>query len=251
MAAAGIARVVRLALGLGAFVLASLPGAARAQAVPPLEGREAAARHVWIDTGWDPTFTLGLGAGLALARPSPRQRVGIEASFRAPLVLLTRFDAWNLWLGATWAGWLRSGLGVVIGQHGSLRVDHDALGTRVGVGTTTSLRPGYYAPRWSAALDLAGTMVLATHIASSSVVGESYADRYPGRPSPGGPRDGWYVLTASRYRFGTALAARPFPRTALHLVGGLAYTPALDGAIANPPVAPLPFYVEGGGQLAW
>jgi hypothetical protein len=174
-----------------------------------------------------------------------------DAAFRASVVLLPGFDAWQLAFGATGAWVSPRGFGVTLGLHPDVRVAHDTTGTKVAFGTALGARPGYYGRSFSVALDLLWSTAVATHVAHSDAVKDTFRDRYPDGRDAGAPKDGFYVFTSHRFRFGAAGGVAFGPAVAVHAACGFAYTPQVRGIVANPPMSPMPFYAGGGGAYRW
>jgi hypothetical protein len=165
--------------------------------------------------------------------------------------LLPEFGAWQLSLGLTGAWVSRSGLGATAGLHPDLRFARDSTGTKVAFGAALGTRPGYYAKTFSVALDALWSTAIATHMTHSEAVKDTFRDRYPGDASGDHPQDGWYAFSSHRLRFGAAGGLVVGHAGAIHGSFGFAYTPQVQGIVANPPYAPLPFYVNAGGSYRW
>gem|GEM_PF-6332516 len=241
--------VLAMAFGLG---VSAAPSRALAQPAPPIAGRDSPASRLSLDVGWDPTWLFALGYSHRLARPTAQSSLWLDAGFRAPLTRVPLVEAASFVGGFTFVATTRSGWGTAVACHTSVMTADDSTGTKLGFALATSLRPGWYAPRWSVALDLLAKTTIASYMHHSDAVRDLFTDRYPdGRATASGPRDGIYALAARRYRLGLAVAWAPSASVGLHAVGGMSHDRQLSGITANPPVGPLPFYVEAGGAYRW
>jgi hypothetical protein len=194
---------------------------------------------------------LDAGGSRQLVQVGGRVRLAGDGALRLPLVLLPGLDAWQLAFGLTGSGVLQNGLGATIGLHPDVRFADDSSGTKVAIGAALGARPGYYARRWSAALDLLWSTAVATHMSHSEAVKDTFRDRYPDGRAGDGPEDGWFAFSSHRLRLGVAGGLAAAPWLAFHGSAGFAYTPQVGGILANPPISPMPFYANVGGAYRW
>ena len=204
--------------------------------------------------GWDPTWLVGLGYAHRVPPLGGRYSAQVDAVLAVPLVLIPELNAGKL-TGGVQALLLGHGrLGTVAGAHTGLTLANDPTGTKVGWGLELNVQPGYFAPTWSIAIDLAWRTALATYIAHAERVRDTFDDRYPdGAPAGAqdGPRDGWYFLPANRFHVGAAGGFVIAARTALSLAGGFDYTPQVEGVLVNPAIGGMPFYARLEGDYRW
>lgn len=240
-------------IGSVAALLAALfaPSTAHAQAIAPVVGTDLAARRVWLGVGWDPTLTTDLGGSLEPLAPLTDFRLFADAAFRAPVVLLSGLDDWQLALGATFVFGTGKGLGATLGVHPDVRLANDTTGSKVALGAALGVRPGYYVKNWSVAFDALWSMALATHMAHSNAVKDLFEERYPSGARGQGPHDGWYAFSSHRVHLGVSAGVAPARAIALHVSAGFAYTPQVAGILANPPIGPMPFFANLGGAYRW
>lgn len=228
------------------------PSTSEAQAIAPTIGRDAPDRRVWFEPGWDPTWVAGFGGSYAAWLPRNGMRIDVDMGARVPIVL--GFDAWQFAAGATTLFITDSGMGVALGVHPDLRLAHDAIGTKLGIGGAVGARPGYYGKSWTLALDALASVALTTHVWHSNEVRDLFNDRYPtdaGAAAINGPRDGWYRATSHRLRLGLAGGMAVSKLATLHATAGFVYTPHVGGVVANPPIGPMPFFATLGGAIRW
>lgn len=228
--------------------------AAQAQAqTPMIAGAPPPEHRIGLDLGWDPTWVIGLGyahRGPLLGR-HPTQ---IEASLVLPVALIPGFDGARLEGGLSGLFAMENGLGVAAGLHTGLTLADDSLGTHLGWGLAISARPGYYAPRWSVALDLGYRTSLVTYMAHSDAVEDLFTDRYPDGGGPegsDGPKDGFYAFPAHRLRLGLLGGVRAGEHVGVFLAGGLELTPQAQGLTGYAPLTAMPFYGQLGGDYRW
>jgi hypothetical protein len=233
---------------LGAALLTSRSSA---QSIAPVVGRDPPVARAWAGSSWDPTLTVDAGGSYEVGRVRPRLRLVADAAFRAPVVLLPGFDAWQLAFGATGLWSAPCGFGVAAGLHPDVRLAHDATGTKVAFGASLGARPGYYGRSFSAALDLVWSTAVATHVAHADAVEDTFRDRYPNGQPGAGPEDGFYAFSSHRFRVGAAGGVAVGRSVAVHGAFGFSFTPQVDGIVANPPISPMPFYAGAGGAYRW
>jgi hypothetical protein len=242
--------VIALCLGAGLWARAT-----RADVVPPLIGAERPIARVWFDAGWDPTFAASAGVSTRLLRPMPSTSLHLDTAFAAALVLLAEGPAFRVASGVTGSVAPSSGgFGLALGFHPDLRSSSDSVAHMLALGVTAGARPGYYARRWTVALDLAWSAAALTHIAPRAVLYDLFDERYPtesdGAAEPQGPAARLYTWTSHRFRFGLSGGVAFMRWLDVHSEAGFAWTPQLTG-LMNPPYGPLPFYAAFGGAYRW
>ncbi|MCB9588380.1 MAG: hypothetical protein H6718_23430 [Polyangiaceae bacterium] len=201
--------------------------------------------------GWDPTWLVSLGYSRGLDTPLGVSGTQLDAGLALPLTQIPRANAFKIWLGGQ-RFWNTPGFGMATGSHFTLVLANDATGKKLGLGGELSLRPGYYHQRWSLALELAGRLALSTYIAHSDRVRDLYRNRYPdGSGGAEGPQDGWYWLPAARYHVGVAGGWLASERLEFSGVLGFDYSPQVEGAIDNPSIGGVPFYIRTEGAYRW
>jgi hypothetical protein len=228
---------------------------AHAQEFAPQLTRVASDSRGFVSTGWDPTFVLDGGAEHTVWRPTRRSALTLGGALRLPLVLIPEFDSFGLAAGPSFTSVTKSGVGVRTALFASLRTASDATGTKVGARLTPELSAGYFARSWSASVVASMTTTFATYMHHSDAVRDLFRDRYPPGQAPSnaidGPKDGLYALTGQQYRLGAAGGLQLSKLVGLYLVAGYVQTPQVEEVGVNPPIGPLPFYMQLGGDLRW
>lgn len=241
-------RPTAFAIALAAGLLVSAP--ASAQSVATLVGRKRPPARAWVDAGWDPTFVVGLGLS-SRVWSRPGTTADIDLGLFVPPVVTPSSASLMTTVGVTATHVRASGLGVALGLHPDVRSAEDSVARSLALGSTLTLRPGYYAPRATAALDLGYALTWATIVRPRAPVVDLFRDRYPdARAGDGGGAGGVFALASHRLRLGVTGGAAFSPRFALHGGLGFAWTPQRAGLV-NPPYGPLPFYVSLGGSYRW
>jgi hypothetical protein len=240
-------RLHLLALGLGAALLTR---STLAEVTPPLVGAERPVARVWLDAGWDPTFVGSTGISSRVLRFGRSTSLDLDAVIAAPLILIPDGRAFRVASGATGSVTPRDGgFGVSLGLHPDLRSSSDSVANMIALGVTAGARPGYYAVRWTAALDLAWSAAALTHIAPRAKVYDLFRDRYPDQDAQG-PAAQLHTWTSHRFRLGVTGGFVLRRWLSVHSEAGFAWTPQLTGLV-NPPYGPLPFYAALGGAYRW
>lgn len=236
---------VPLALGLAS-------ANAHAQ-TPMISGAPPPKHRVGLSLGWDPTWIAGLGyahSGPVLLEQYPTQ---FEVALVLPVALLPSFDGARLEGGISTLFTKANKAGLAASAHTGLALADDSLGTHLGWSFAISVKPGYYAPRWSVALDLGYRTSLVTYMAHSDAVKDLFADRYPdgGPNADHGPKNGFYAFTAHRFRLGLMTGFRAGEHVGLFLTAGLQYTPQAQRLSGYAPLTSLPYDGQLGGDYRW
>ena len=185
-----IAMAGALALGVSLGVSLLLAAPARAQEVNLARLDEGPANRVYVRTGAEWAFVMGVGyERTASVASHPLLLVG---ELSAPWVAANTSD-YQARLGvlAPIVGW--GGFKLAASLEPTLRGTHNDLGRMTAIGADAGLTGGYYAQGWFLAGELGLDYTLCTHITQSQLYRDTvYANA----------RDGWYINPGGNYRLG-------------------------------------------------
>ncbi len=235
--------------GAALTVILARPVAAQTPWAGPVQNQVVAG------VGWDSTWLAETGYARALPVRLGNAGSAAEVRLALPVVLVPGLSGGTAESGLTTLFRHPSHLGASAAVDTGLSWATDSLGDKVAWVGQVSVRPGYYADRFSVAADLTWRTSLATHISHSDAVHDLFDDRYPDGTEPAdtvdGPRSGWYALAANRLRLGLAAATRVGRAASLYAVGGWELTPQAQGIHNLPPIHSLQFTFRLGGGWRW
>lgn len=180
--------------------------------------------------------------GISKSGSSPCFRVG--GGIKLPTTLFSH-SAWRVHLIGS-ANWQNDrNWGIIVNSLYYLVHNSNRAGAISGLGVELRANPGYYGENWIAALDLGWQCTVASHIKNSAETKSTFEDRYSeGVTGIGGPKDGWYGLTANRFRIGF-MGSHPFSdKFALNIALGTLFAYQKQGLFASFDFAQLPVYFE-------
>ena len=231
------------------LTLVALP--ARAQVL--VRSAELPAYAVFLSFGWDPTWTLGVGAVFGVDEAIAGHDLGLELELTAPLALLPSLSHWKLLGGAGLVVPLGAdeGLGLGVDLETGLAVSDDAASRNVAWVLELTMAPGYYSRDGALALELGWRGALATYVTHHALVEDTFRDRGPEARAGDGPQDGWSPLAASRARVG--LTGHVALSTGARVFGavGFEFTSQAQGVVSSPPWLKPPFYGTLGVDASW
>lgn len=180
-----------------------------------------------------------------------RNGIGVGAGVKVPTTVFSN-DAWRVHLISAAHRSSKDHWGVTLTALGYLSHNRNRAGEIHGFGIELRAAPGFYASRWTAALDLGWQGTLLSHIQHSVETRAAFKDRYPpGVNGLAGPKDGWYDSTAHRVRIGLAGAHKLADRTALHVALGSLFAPQKQGVFFGFDFAQIPVYLETSLRVGW
>ncbi|MBX5483520.1 MAG: hypothetical protein IRZ16_16990 [Myxococcaceae bacterium] len=234
-------------------------------------------RSLWLVT----VLAAGIASAQALHVTAPRTRdeqlaatVGVEPELISTLSWAHRFStpgSAGFWAGAGLklapatlfhCGALRaqllagaerygtSGFGGGVGAFAYYVRDQSDVGRFDGFGVEVRGGPGYRGQRWSAALDLGYQLTFLTHIAHGPISEATFGDRQSTGPFAG-PRDGWYGITAQRFRVGLAGGVAIAQHWSLTLALGSLVSRQRQGIFFGFNAGQFPVYAEAGVLFGW
>lgn len=233
-------RWIRLTVTLVAAWLAT-PSPTRAQAgggFPSAPGSGA----VMVGAALEPELIVSIGYLHRLDAGTSPWRLAAGARLKIPPYLLGN-GAGRVSVMAT-GGWIdETGWGATLSSAGYLARDRNRAGTMHGFGIEARAAPGYHGAGWSVAADVGWQGTLVSHIEHSDLVREAFRDRHPG-VDHGGPVDGWYGLTAQRFRFGVMGARKLGDDLSIQLAAGALFSRQRQGLLLSFAHGQVPVYLE-------
>lgn len=231
-----------------AFLAAVLLGTS-AVAAPRAEPTQVRRHELGVGLHAAPTLGLALDYGVRLPQRW-RSALTPRAALGAPLATVANGRSWDAALGLDWFVPVWREIGVTTGASAWLGSARTVRADMVALGGELRVLPGWYAPRWALALDVAYRPSLAVHMTHRAAATAAYGDdRYPAGPPASerfdGPRDGWYRGAAHTMMVG--IEAGGVIRRRVGIYGGVGYQAQAGGGIVTfPDVAQLPFYARTG-----
>src|SRR4051812_4976928 len=224
-----MATALALSVSLGVPLLLATP--ARAQEVNLARLDEGPANRVYVRTGAEWAFAMGVGYERTAS--FARHPVLLVGELSAPWVAANTSD-YQARIGvlAPILGW--RGLKLAGSLEPTLRGTHNDLGRMTAIGADGGLTGGYYAPGWVLAGGFGLDYTLTTHIAQSKLYRDTVYDN---------ARDGWYINPGGNYRLG-AQAGLSSGRFDVILRGG-----TLRDMKGNLPI--FPYYATVAAVAAW
>ena len=241
---------------IAAFLMIALLGAMKgkhAQAQGPVLSHRLPDHEAGLGLGWDQTWELEAGYAHAFRELLFAHDVQVFGLVGLPVAQFGRFAGGRLEAGLRALVPVGKGLAVAGLLGGGVVLADDPTGTKLGLSTRISASPGYYADNWAVALDLGWEGALASYMAQSERVQALFGDRYPDatRRGAGGPADGLYGLTASRFRVGLSGGYVAAAAVGTSLEAGFEYCPQVEGVIGNASIGGMPFYLLLAGDYRW
>lgn len=216
-----------------------------------LDGPVSVPNRVAISVGLEPELTASLQyvhrwpltektafrLGTVLKVPPYRVREG-----SARLSLLAAAD-WQL------AGRWRTTLAVLP----YYARNQNRAGTLDGYGLDVRLLPTHQGRHWTSGFDLGWQETLLTHIRHAEAAQATFQDRYVAGTTGGtsGPVDGWYGLTAQRFRLGFVGSGRVSERVGWQVGLGSQFVFQRQGVLLSFAHGQVPVYAETGISVGW
>lgn len=233
------------------LAMAGFGGDARAE---PVLTREVALDRVGIDFGWDPIWVLGVGysRGWPGALRGHDARLGLR--YEAPVALWPGCGAWRLMASGTAMVRLPWWLGIATSVDTGVVRARDVTGERTGWSLELGTQAGLFRWAWSLGLDLRWRTVPLVSVRPSSVVAETFDERYPEGTTgsgPSAPASGVLAFPSHTLLLGAVVGGRVLRRMGLFARGGWAWQPQRQGLLSHPALGQMPFYVQAGVDVRW
>ena len=181
-----IAMATALALGGSLFVAAP----ARAQEVNLARLDEGPANRVYVRTGAEWAFVMGVG--YARTASIARHPLLLVGELSAPWAAANTSD-YQARLGVLAPILDLGGFKLAASLEPTLRGTHNDLGRMTAIAADAGLTGGYYAQGWFLAAEFGLDYTLTTHIAQSKLYRDTVYEN---------ARDGWYINPGGNYRLG-------------------------------------------------
>ena len=232
-------------------LLAALLLAARgagAQALPP-PGPGASPHRVTVAVALEPALVFSLDYTYDLAPADTPWGLHVGGGLKVPTTLFSQ-GAWRAHLIGS-AHWRPDDRwGAALTSFWYLARNSNRAGEALGLGVELRATPGWFGPRWMAALDLGWQGTLLTRIRHSARTRAAFDELHPpGAGGPEGPLDGWYGPTGHRFRAGLAGGYRLGGGAALQLALGGLFVLQEQGVLLGFDFAQIPFYLEASLRL--
>lgn len=159
-------------------------------------------QQFFITIGLEPEITTSIGYTHVIGTPGKTLDWNLGASIKFAPLLVTK-GAWRANL-TTAAGWKTSEKwGVRTAWSFYLAHDNNRAAVMNGIGFEWRSAFIKYGQKWNKGIDAGWQYTAFTHIKNSNATKDTYSDRYPSNTGTyNGPKDGWYAVTASRFRLG-------------------------------------------------
>jgi hypothetical protein len=122
----------------------------------------------------------------------------------------------------------------------------DQAGSITGGGVELRGMPLHYGARWTTGIDLGWQATIFSYVTHSQITRRTFQDRYP---TETGPVNGWYRLTAQRFRLGFLAGRRINRRAAVQFNVGSLFSIQRQGILLGFAHAQFPLYAET--HLVW
>ena len=131
--------------------------------------------------------------------------------------------------------------------------NQNRAGTLDGYGLEVRLLPTHRGRHWRSGFDLGWQSTLLTHVRHAEAARATFQDRYPAGTTGGtdGPANGWYRLTAQRFRLGFLGAGRVSERVGWQVSIGSQFVLQRQGVGLSFAHGQVPVYAETGISLGW
>jgi hypothetical protein len=233
---------------LASLTVLTLVASTRAEAQLSFPDHAGPSHRLVVSLGWESTWITRLAYVRAFGAPSP---AALDVTWTVPVAAGSPLRGGRLETGFASLLAAGPGLGVVASVRSGLAWSTDDLGERVSITGATGLAPGWYSRTWNVAGELAWRAALASWMRHAAPVRDLFTDRAPSATGRDAPARGPFALSSQRFQLGLRTGLGRAAGAGVHLRGGLEWLPTAQGIVGVPPVYPLPFYAELGGDLRW
>lgn len=232
--------------GCVAVLLVFDPGEAAAQIM--LSERAAPDQRMIVSVGWQSTWVARVGYGRQL-RDSGRSSA--DVMWTLPLFAGQPWRGGHIDFGFNPLIAPSRGLGAAVSARTGVAWSSDALGGRASWTYGALVAPGWFDDTWHIALEAGYRAALVTWLRHSPVVRDLYDERSGAARRRDGRSSGPFGLSSQRAQLGLRVGWGRRTGGGVVLRGGADMAPQAQGIVTGPPVYPLPFYCDLGGDFRW
>ncbi|MEJ7685139.1 MAG: hypothetical protein WKG06_46290 [Segetibacter sp.] len=207
--------------------------------------------QVFLNVGLEPEMVTTIGFAHLIGKEGKAFDIHLGGSLKLAPLLITK-GAWraNFISFANWK--MNEHWRSVLTSNIYLAHDHNRAGTMDGLGFELRATPAYYGKKWAKGFDAGWQYTLLTHIKHSEEAKKTFDERYPiSTNGVQGPKNGWYALTASRFRVGLTGATSISNSVTLQFAGGSVFSIQKQGILVGFAHAQVPVYIDVSLRYNW